>query len=726
MNKKFTEKIKQVFPALALLIIIVIAFKEIAFLMHPLKHDAIDCSYPWSFFIKTCINDGVFPFWNPYQYLGYPFYGSAQSILWYPVSMLFSFSFPNLLHSISYDFIFHVWMGGVGMLILSKELGFNKKIAFILALSYSLSGFFVGNAQHLYWIVSAAWLPFVITYYLKTISSLRIKHALLTAFFLFLMLAGGYPAFVIILFYIVLAALIIQIAKQIKIKDYKKLQRIVFLHAIMGIFALGLAFTQLVVIFDNFDFSSRGDGLSLAQNLFCPFSFEALISFLFPLLSVKSHVFANTDVSMGNGYIGILVFLFFLLSLFYKKSPKHRFFLITGIVCLIAALGEQFYLRSFLYHYLPFMDSFRFPAAFRLFVIIAFIVSAGFFIQRFLKENSEKLKNTIIIAFSLFLIAMTIVLLDNIKAKPENISLFVKDFIFKEKQNDISIQEILFVQSYFNILIYSVFLAFFIFLKKKKKVVYLFILFAIIDLGTATKLNSAFTVHNPNRTIAELDSFADMHFVEKYSLPNMKTNVIHHSDTSSPRGPIWRNLNNFYGEFSHGGFSSYKNKNLDLLEDSLTQLYISILSNKPIYLSDTVKTYEELSPKDSIHNCDYADIPAFHPGKNDSLRLISFTPNRLEAFVYTENPRLLCLLQAKHKYWTVTVNKKEKEVILVNHLHMGVMTEAGENYIVFEFKAKRIKTAAFINLFFLAFFVFFLIKDGYFPRKKRQNKTIQL
>jgi hypothetical protein len=608
-------------------------------------------------------------------------------------------------------------MGGVGMLILSKELGFNKKIAFILALSYSLSGFFVGNAQHLYWIVSAAWLPFVICFYLKTIASLRIKHALLTAFFLFLMIAGGYPAFVVILFYIVLAAFIIQLIKHLKIKDYKSLRKTIMLHAMMGVFALGLAFTQLLVIFDNFDFSSRGDGLSLAQNLFGPFSFKALISFVFPLLSVKSHVFANTDVSMGNGYIGILLFLFFLLSLFYKKTPKHRFFLFSGIVCLVAALGEGFFLRSFFYHYLPFMDSFRFPAAFRLFIIIAFILSAGFFIQRYFKENSGKLKNIIIIAFSLFIIAMTFVLLDNIKAKPENISLFVKDFVFKEKQNNISIQEILFVQSYFNILLYSVFLALFIFIKKKKIAIYLFILFAIIDLGTATKLNSAFTVYNPNRTIAELDSFADIHFVDKYSLPDMETDVIHHSDTSSPRGPIWRNLNNFYGEFSHGGFSSYKNKNLDLLEDSLTQLYFSLLSNKPLYLSKAVKTYDELSPKDSIHNCDYADIPAFYTGENDSLRLVSFTPNKLKAIVYTENTRLLCLLQAKHKYWTATVNGKEKEVILVNHLHMGVMTDAGENTIVFEFKAKRIKTAAVINLIFLAVFLFLLIKDCYFPRK---------
>jgi len=718
--QKFYFYLQKFFPAAFMLLIVVISFNEIAFFSNPMKHDAIDCTLPWKYFISNCFADGVFPFWNPYQHLGYPFYGDAQNTLWYPITLLIAWIPGYSLKALSLDFIFHVWMGGVGMFLLGKALKFKTEIALVLAISYALSGFFVGNAQHTYWIVSATWLPFVINYYLKTINTLKIRDALITTFFLFLMISGGYPAFVIILAYIFFVGFFILAFKKLKNKELKSLKQFVFIHLFIAIVTIGLSFTQVVSVLDNLDFSSRGSGLGLSQILFNPFSSEAIISFLMPLMSVKSHVFASTDVSMGNGYFGILLFVFFILFLFRKKSSKERFILYTSLFCLIAALGEKFFLREFLYNYLPLMDTFRFPSAFRLFVIFGFILSAGFYLNNYFLTPNKKTRNNILLAFSIAIIVFILINVDNRVSKPEDISLFIKELVLKGDQI-ISVEEIAFVQSAWNIALLSVFMALFILIKKKRVQLYVLILFVIIDLGVATQLNSAYTIHNPNRSFEEMDDFAKENFVDVYPLPDMNKNVIHHSDTSSVRGPgFWRNVNNFYGQFAYDGFSSYINSNINLMEDSLVNIYRCVLSHKPIYLSNCVLAVGNIDAAKETHNCDYADITNSAAASTDYLQLISFNPNRMEAEAYTENRRLFVFLQSYHKYWEVEVNGEKADVVFVNHFHMGVLTKAGNNTIVFSFKPKKVKFAFLVTIgFWLLFFVLLFI--DFLQRRKSTN-----
>ena len=63
----------------------------------------------------------------------------------------------------------------------------------MLAVGWMLSGFMVGQAQHLGYIVCAAWLPFVYYYYLDFSKHPRWQSATKLALVLFLLLSGGYP-----------------------------------------------------------------------------------------------------------------------------------------------------------------------------------------------------------------------------------------------------------------------------------------------------------------------------------------------------------------------------------------------------------------------------------------------------------------------------------------------------------------------------------------------------
>lgn len=695
---KRNKVIRALIPPLLLFIIIVFVFKEVAFFVHPLKWDALDCTMPWKYFISTCFADGTFPFWNPYQHLGYPFYGDAQSTLYYPVTLVMTYFHGYTFKMLTVDYIFHVWVGATGMYFLARSFKFTEIIAFILALAYAFSGFMVGNAQHIYWIISAAWLPFVLLFYIRMQLEQKIWQALLLSGFLYLMISGGYPAFVIVLAYIFAVVFIVKGIRLLRERKIKKFWNYSFLHALTITFTVGLSFLYLVSVLDNYNFSDRADGLTLAQVLLSPFSTESFVSFLLPLTTVKGFEVFGTDLSMANAYISLLVFCFFVLSLFNRKENIQRIILWISLICLIISVGEQTYIREFLYHYFPLFDSFRFPSAFRLFVIAGFILSAGFYLQR-IGRNYDHAK----MQKQLFLILIPVVLFfgyeifNTSDSCPD--SLFASIRHIRAGDFTLSIEILTLVQSILALILTILLVVFIVFFKSLKTRLILIALLVLVDVGLTTRMLAPYTVYSPELKVKELNEFANQHFVKSYPMPDMNTDVIHHSDTSSVRrNGLWRNLNNYYGQFAHGGFSSFVNRNIETMEDSLSNIYKAALMHKPVYVSVCTKPYDLMNPADSFHPCDYADAVPTGNGKEADIDIVSFSPNRIEFRVNTPEAILVCFLQSWHKYWTVTVNGIARETILVNKFHLGVKSDAGDNTIVFEFKPRFFYTALIISL----------------------------
>lgn len=699
MSSLITNKtFRALFPPLLLLLIIVVVFKEAALFIHPLKWDALDCTMPWKYFISTCFADGVFPFWNPYQYSGYPFYGDAQSTLYYPVTLVMTYFHGYTFKMLTADYIFHVWAGATGMYFLGRSLKFSGVVAFILAVAYAFSGFMIGNAQHIYWIISAAWLPFVLIFYIRMQHERKIWQALLLSLFLYLMISGGYPAFVIVLAYIFAVVFFVKAIRLLRERKSREFWNYTLLHCLVVVFTLGLSFLYLVTFLDNYGFSERADGLTLEQILQSPFSLESFISFLLPLTTVKGFEHFGTDLSMANGYIGYFVFCFFVLSLFKRKYPVQRVILWVSLVCLIISVGEKTYIRELLYHYVPLFDSFRFPSAFRLFVIMGFILSAGFYLQGLEKNyNPGKLHKQLLpilfpaVLFFVFSIFQT----SDISAG----SLF--QYIRNVRTGDfsLSIGVLTFVQSVLALVLLLLFFCSMMVFKSLKNRLIIIAVFVVLDAGLTARLLAPYTVYSPDLKVKELNEFASQHFAKTYPQPDMTTDVIHHSDTSSARRyGLWRNLNNYYGQFAHGGFSSFVNRNVQLVEDSFPGIYTAALRHRPVFVSECTLPYSKMGVADSISPCDYADAVQASNIPEADIEIVSYNPNRIEINVNTPEPALVCYMQSWHKYWAATVNGKEKEPVLVNRFHLGVLSDAGQNTIVFEFRPRYFHAALIISL----------------------------
>ncbi len=107
-----------------------------------------------------------------------------------------------------------------------------------------------------------------------------------------------------------------------------------------------------------------------------------------------------------TAYFGLLTLVFFLAGLMIRRTKLVNLFLVWGLFCLTASVGSALPVREFLYHYVPFMNLFRFPALFRIFFILSFIIVAGFAFDEWRKGSlhlTRKLRITSLIMAVLIL-----------------------------------------------------------------------------------------------------------------------------------------------------------------------------------------------------------------------------------------------------------------------------------------------------------------------------------
>jgi len=280
---------KSYFPYVVLLIVVLISFFQVAFNLQPLKFDTIDCFFPWRFYIGECLQNGQLPYWNPYQDLGYPIHADPSSGAWYPAVWLIGSTFGYSIYSISFEFLLHIYLAGVGMFLLARTLKFETKFALMAGIAYMLSGFFVGNAQHLSYIISGCWLPFIIQQYLLLIEEKKAIHALQAGLFMFLSITGGYPAVTIILTYLLLTFYLIHVISLIRSKSYKSILQFTIQNGLFLATTILCSAVMLVSVVQVSPYLSRLGNFNVEQALFSPFSPQSFISFLAPLTTtVKS------------------------------------------------------------------------------------------------------------------------------------------------------------------------------------------------------------------------------------------------------------------------------------------------------------------------------------------------------------------------------------------------------------------------------------------------------
>jgi hypothetical protein len=710
-------------PYLLFLLIAVMAFWQLVFFQHPPAYDMVDCFYPWRFHAGECLRNGYFPFWNPYQDLGYPHFADPSSGVWYPIGSTVGYN----LYTISLEFVVHVFFAGIGMYHLAQTLKMARPVAVIAAIAYMLCGVFVGNAQHLPYIIGAAWLPFVLHFYFRMIEKPFWSNAIYAGFFLFLMITGGYPAYVIILFYFFCFTSIFYLVRSLKHRQRFAFTDLFFRNAVMVLTTLVFSAGMLIAIWQVSPYLSRlDDGFTLQQALFSPFGPKALLSFVFPYSTVHFPDVFNGDISMINGYFGLFLLVFFFAGLFTKKTIELKILLGLGLFSLTAAVGDALPVRALLFDYVPMMNVFRFPAVFRLFVILPFIlISANYLNKLYNQDRFPELKKWWIPLSALAIVFAVVIVYLRSEGYLDLVN-FVSQAAFRADRETL-IQQHIALQSVIQLLLILMLVLVMHFIKVIRYQYLALIALVSIDLFISVQLNAPYTVYND--TISASQPYKSTADLPKGFPPMMNITIEEGGKMPGLGQPYWQNLNTFHKQFTAEGFNSFSFTSYDNLESQYPFIFREMQKNKLLLLSAQIRHEGsmQIANRDSLYkpNHLYFDDHDFgvirmvrmsHSPK-DTAYMLSYTPNSFNIKTNTTDIQLLTIFQKEFTGWKAYVNGEETPIYKSNRNFMSIVLPSGTANVEFKYVNYFVLIGFWVSLCSCLFMLFLLLYKWRYPEK---------
>jgi hypothetical protein len=710
-----------VFVVIFFLAVAACGFCQLALFRHPPKWDLLDQAFPWKYFIGECLQNHLLPLWNPYQHCGYPIHADPQSSAWYLPVWIIGFLFGYNVYTVSIDFVLHIFLAGLGMYLLGRKLNFGRGVALLMGTGYMLSGFFVGNAQHFMWIISATWLPYVISSYLGLCRELTTRNALLFALFTFLLVTGGYPAFTFILLYFLVILFIFYLIRYIRERQFPEMKRFLLLNGAALLLTILLSAVVIVSVAHLLPYMSRAGGLSLSEALYGAFTPRSFLSFLLPYAVARGDMsWFGTDLSMANAYFGLVLAGFFLYGWFVRKPGLLWIFLAWGMLTLLAAAGGTLPFREFLYRHAPLMNIFRFPSLFRIFTILSFIVVAGYAADRVMTEwdnHRKKLAG----AFLILAVIIILITIPIIQGKYLDLGSIIRDDLFTFSGTSTLARQV-----FFQGIVQLVFIGMLLFIlfrvRNGLRAASWFLLLLLADMVLAAWLNAPYSVYYEKAKQSDVRAIFKT-LPDDFPLPDNRPVILNNDSGKGRLSPMWRNLNIYLKQPAWDGYNPLHLKAYEQLEDEHPRFLRAALGNTPAFLAAKVLPIDSLPADDSKQVLSpatvYADesvsgsltSPDTATVQTDSVLITRFIPGKITLQAVTKNERLLVLLQNNYYGWKVNVNGRPSPLITVNTTFMGVKLPAGSSSVEFSYRPRDVVAAFYVSVVSLALLLAFLIRS---------------
>jgi len=712
-----------------ILIIIAIGYWQVLFFLYGLKWDLIDVVFPFRYYFSECINSGYFPFWNPYQQVGSPFYADLQAPTYYPELLIISLLGRYSIYTMHVLFGIYLIIAAIGMYKLSFYFNQSRNASLLASLAYVFSGYVVGHGQHFFLLVGAAWIPFVLLSYIKLNQDKKIIDCLKTGVFVFLLITGAYQALSIAMLYLLLLifAYFFLLAVLIE-KDLKKTWQILKLNFIFSVFVVVLTLPLIISTLETLSLVERLDsGVSLAKTLAFSQPLSALMSFIVPFSTVKyNEFFGNTDSSLINHYIGIIPFIFLMVSIFKRHSILE--YIILGFGLIIFSMSFDFLpVRKVLYQYLPLMDLFLSAAYLRIYGLLAFIlISAKYF--SFFEKNISSEKNKILIAGLTILVALVSLLIISINKLTfhDFKTLFEHKYVIEIFENTSFYQNI-FIQALFHTFLVGALLFTILYNSRIKFPITVILILVAVELVFAAQLNMNKTVIDMRSKPQDMQKNLSLS-PEGFPIP-VNSKIIFNDQQHAFFEPFWRNSYIFTKQVAFDAFSSFKLSSYRKLETDYPNLKSATLNNHLVYFSDiiiplTTLNDDEISLENSnylfVSKRDYAILSKVKvkTDKTDIIKITKFSPKSVEIETKTTNDQFLTLLQTNFKGWKAFVDDKEIPIYTSNFNYRTILLAKGKHKVKFEFNNKKIVVFYIIsNLVFFCCVLLLLGRWLYVKRK---------
>lgn len=660
-----------------------VVYWPLSFGGYALQWDAIDVLLPWRFFGSEALQEGMVPLWNPYQDGGYPFYADHQYSIWNPELFIVSLFTRYNATVLQWLFLIYISLGALGFRFLLKQLKLPRPVWFIGGAMFLLSGIIIGHAQSLVSILGAVWLPWALGMYLRALEhNFRLKDILGLVVGMFLMLAAGYQAVSIMLFYVVLTLGTVHLIYLWREKDWSNLRRFMLGHlatgALLGILLLGIILSMAEV----FPWLSRLAGLTLEESQLVHLHPKSFGSLLYPLAGVQEE-YRGTARSAQNIFSGLLFFF----ALFYGLRNLKQYLSRPMIVLLafaliygLASLGPNTPVQPFFFHYVPGCNQFYYAVFYRYFAWFILLAIACIGVYHAMEKGSYK---------SLLLFLLAGILLYGVSiAWSREAWEAVKTAV--SGQWTLTFRSLhwtpaLLLDSLAHLLVLSVFLLLLLW----KKSLRLLPVFIVLELAIIAQLNLPVTTYGEIRS-ATLDNYLA---TKKQGFPRPSNAVtIAENDRTGFYASLWRNLGNYTNLPNSAGYTSFRLRGREKVWKEQGELGAFLPSQPLAYLTgDSVKPH----------------IQSFEPGK-------------VELKIPEQGGGSLVFQQANFPGWTARIDGQKVPIRTVNEFEMGIQLKPGAHEVEFEFAHPRMSF-----LFYLTQYGFLALLLLYWGMESKVGSTVQ-
>ena len=673
--KKIPIQKKPIFYYFLLALFTLVAYWPVSLNLFSLKNDAVVYFLPYRYNISYSIQQGEFPFWSPYLYMGYPLHADMQSGAWNPIVLFISLFRTYNMTMLQLETLFYIFLAGVGMWKLLNEFIRDRSACAVFACCYIASGFMTDSGQFIVWIASAAFVPFILLYYCRILRYQKIADVFKCAIAIFFLFTSGYPSFVIFCGYILGFGLVCDLLyklrdKRLTISSAVRLLGFNFLLVLLFVLLSAPALVSYLEFIPHF---SRGTAVSIAAAQTNPFCVNCSLSYLFPFSVSRKDWWFGTDSTMRNAFVGIFTLIFACYGVTRKVSAFETFVIIVTVLSFLFSLGEATPIRGWSFQLLPGMNFFRHPGNMRLFTSIGLIVFAAI--------NFQKI-STLISIFSLrkiriitvaFIIICAITALFNIKGLSSFNFKFSDGWLlgFQGFINDLSISQVLLIESILQLLFLIPFL---IALKKlHKPLVYALIIwnsFLFMQFSLASTFVGKESPNNVNQFIVQ-QTQADAILNLRYSLKQSR-------DLDASYDP------------RRFGYPSWYNKRITDPIDIFTPAYMKQQMN---FSADSIAR-ENVWMYTPLTNADDAD---------EKQGFETIQPNKVstgEFAVKLNNNHhwKLGIVQNHYIHWRAYLDGKEIPILLWNKAFMSIDIPAGHHTVRLLYKPANIITLMFVSL----------------------------
>ncbi len=332
--------------------------------------------YPWAHFLSARIAEGKLPWWTWKIHCGFPLLAEGQMAALYPPNYLFHLFFPaDFAYSI--NFVFHVFLSGLFMLIYCRRIGLSWSSAALACLCYLYGNAFGGAFYNINSLKTLAWFPLTLVLADGIREKGRISAGVaLGLVFAFQLLAGYLQIAVysigIALFYFMLRGLFSR-------PEAARVSRpVAFRTLLVSLPIAGLLF--LPQFLSTYPLSQMSGRVGLSESFAYLGSFPpwGMVTLLFPKLE---GLLRTTGV-----YVGIFPLFLAMLGLCDWKRSEARCWALLFLLALLLAMGGYSPLYIGLVKVTHFYG-FRVPSKMLFFANTALAVLAGLGMEALLKNN---------------------------------------------------------------------------------------------------------------------------------------------------------------------------------------------------------------------------------------------------------------------------------------------------------------------------------------------------